>query len=101
MTNCAWHNSSWLGEFGTVRDMADSGWNESDGALQRDFEFDDFSKAFAFMTRVALLAESAQHHPDWSNVYNRVSITLTTHDADNTVTSADRDLAAAIDQLLA
>lgn len=81
--------------------MADHEWNESDGALRRDFEFGDFSAAFAFMTRVALLAETAQHHPEWSNVYNRVSIALTTHDAGNTVTTADRDLADAIDQLLA
>ncbi len=81
--------------------MADSGWDESDGALRRDFEFEDFSAAFAFMTRVALLAERAQHHPEWSNVYNRVSIALTTHDAGNTVTAADRDLADAIDQLRA
>ncbi len=81
--------------------MADSGWDESDGALRRDFEFEDFSAAFAFMTRVALLAERAQHHPEWSNVYNRVAIKLTTHDAGNTVTAADRDLADAIDQLRA
>lgn len=101
MTDRACHDSSrWQG-FGTVRDMADSGWNESHDALRRDFEFADFSEAFAFMTRVALLAERAEHHPDWSNVYNRVSIALTTHDADSTVTAADRDLAAAIDQLLA
>jgi 4a-hydroxytetrahydrobiopterin dehydratase len=53
------------------------------------------------MTRVALLAERAQHHPEWSNAYNRVSIALTTHDAGNTVTAADRDLADAIDQLRA
>ncbi len=81
--------------------MADDSWTEQDGALRRRFEFDDFSAAFAFMTRVALLAESADHHPEWSNVYNRVEITLTTHDAGNTVTDADRELAAAIDRLLA
>ena len=81
--------------------MTDAVWDERDGALHRTFEFDDFSAAFAFMTRVAMLAESAQHHPDWSNVYHRVDITLTTHDAGNTVTDADRSLAAAIDRLLA
>lgn len=81
--------------------MTDPGWNEADGCLRRDFEFADFSEAFAFMTRVAMLAESSNHHPEWSNVYHRVSITLTTHDAGNTVTEADRRLAAAIDQLLA
>ncbi len=80
--------------------MTDAAWIERDGALRRTFEFVDFSTAFGFMTRVAMLAESAQHHPDWSNVYNRVEITLTTHDAGHTITDADRDLAAAIDRLL-
>ena len=50
-------------------------------ALSRDLKFADFSAAFAFMTRVALLAEKMDHHPEWSNVYNRVHVTLTTHDA--------------------
>ena len=75
-------------------------WTERDGALHRDFEFADFSEAFAFMTRVALLAERAAHHPDWSNSWNRVSISLSTHDAGNVVTTSDRELAAAIDGLL-
>ena len=80
---------------------AASDWIEADGRLRRDFEFCDFSEAFAFMTRVALLAEVHGHHPDWSNSYNRVSISLTTHDVGNVVTDADRSLAAAIDVLLA
>ncbi len=80
--------------------MTEDGWDEADGRLRREFEFENFSEAFAFMTRVALLAESAGHHPEWWNVYGRVSITLTTHDAGNTVTEADRRLAAAIDQLV-
>ncbi|HNA33911.1 MAG TPA: 4a-hydroxytetrahydrobiopterin dehydratase, partial [Flavobacteriales bacterium] len=54
-------------------------WTENDNALRRDFTFRDFSEAFAFMTRVALLAEAMNHHPEWSNVWNRVSITLRTH----------------------
>jgi 4a-hydroxytetrahydrobiopterin dehydratase len=74
-----------------------SRWVEAEGRLRRDFEFGDFSEAFAFMTRVALLAEARGHHPDWSNTYNRVSISLTTHDEGNTVSEADRALAAAID----
>jgi 4a-hydroxytetrahydrobiopterin dehydratase len=78
----------------------DDDWTERDGALRRHFEFDDFNAAFAFMTRVALLAEKRNHHPDWSNSWNKVDITLTTHDAGSTVTDNDRQFAAAIDQLL-
>ena len=74
-------------------------WAETDGALTRTFEFADFSAAFAFMTRVALLAETRNHHPDWSNSWNRVTISLTTHDAGSVVTEADRSMAAAIDDL--
>lgn len=75
-------------------------WNERDGALHREYEFADFSEAFAFMTRVALLAEKAGHHPDWSNSWNKVCISLTSHDQGNVVTDADRELAAAIGRLL-
>ena len=64
------------------------------------FEFKDFSQAFAFMTRVALLAEKQDHHPQWSNVWNKVTITLCTHSAGNIVTDKDRTLAKAIDELL-
>jgi len=78
-----------------------NGWNYDGAAdaLARDLKFKDFSEAFAFMTRVALLAEAAGHHPEWSNVYNKVSIRLRTHDA-NGVTQKDVDLATAIDKLI-
>jgi 4a-hydroxytetrahydrobiopterin dehydratase len=75
-------------------------WTEADNKLTRNFTFKDFSEAWAFMSRVALLAEKQNHHPDWTNVYNRVTISLTTHDAGNTVTEKDQKLAAAIDTLV-
>jgi 4a-hydroxytetrahydrobiopterin dehydratase len=75
-------------------------WIEENNALHRTFQFKDFSEAFSFMTRVAFLAEKLDHHPNWSNVYNTVNITLTTHDAGNTLTDKDRLLAAQIDNLL-
>lgn len=63
---------------------ANSGWEEVEGrdAVQKTFVFNDFNHAWGFMTRVALAAEKADHHPEWFNVYNKVIITLTTHDAD-------------------
>ncbi|WP_420458775.1 4a-hydroxytetrahydrobiopterin dehydratase [Neolewinella sp.] len=76
-------------------------WTHTDDALHRDFEFADFRQAFAFMTEVAFAAEAANHHPNWSNVYNRVTIDLTTHDAGNTVTDKDRKLADRIDRIFA
>lgn len=75
-------------------------WKENNNQLQKIFTFKDFSEAFAFMTRVAFLAEQHQHHPNWSNVWNTVEIHLTTHDEGNTVTEKDRKLAKAIDKLL-
>jgi 4a-hydroxytetrahydrobiopterin dehydratase len=75
-------------------------WTEEDNQLKKSFTFKDFTEAFAFMTRVAFLAEAQHHHPNWSNVYNRVDIHLTTHDAGNVVTEKDRKLAQAIDLLL-
>jgi 4a-hydroxytetrahydrobiopterin dehydratase len=75
-------------------------WQEKDNALYRRFEFNDFSEAFAFMTRVALIAEKMNHHPRWSNVWNTVEVWLNTHDAGNIVTDKDRKLAAKIDALL-
>lgn len=76
-------------------------WTEENNELVRNFEFKDFSEAFAFMARVALLAEQQNHHPWWSNVYNKVTIKLTTHDEGNTITEKDRKLAQSIDDLLA
>jgi 4a-hydroxytetrahydrobiopterin dehydratase len=75
-------------------------WSEQDNRLQREFRFKDFSEAFAFMSRVALLAEKLDHHPEWSNVYNRVTIVLRTHSAGNTVTEKDRAMAEAISRLV-
>jgi len=68
------------------------GWLLHDGKLHREFRFRDFSEAFAFMTRVAMLAESRNHHPDWSNVYDRVTIDLWSHDAGG-ITERDFELA--------
>lgn len=68
------------------------------GAISRDFVFQDFVQAFAFMTEIALIAEKRNHHPEWTNVYNRVAITLTTHDADG-LTQNDIDLARHADAI--
>lgn len=73
-------------------------WRVVAGKLHRELRFRDFSEAFAFMTRVALLAEQRDHHPEWSNVYSRVAIDLTTHSAGG-ITAADLELAAAIDRV--
>lgn len=75
-------------------------WTEKDNTLNREFSFKDFSAAFAFMARVALAAEKMDHHPDWSNRYNKVNISLSTHDAGDIVTEKDRKLASIIDGLL-
>lgn len=74
-------------------------WTERDNSLYRAFRFNDFSEAFAFMTRVAMEAEKMNHHPRWTNVWNSVEIWLSTHDAGNTVTDKDRTLAGRIDRL--
>jgi len=74
-------------------------WQEQDGALEKTFVFGDFVQAFGFMTRAAMVAEKMDHHPEWTNVYNRVVVRLTTHDAENTVTDCDRALAAEMDRL--
>ena len=76
------------------------GWTEAGGrdAIHKDFKFADFNQAFGFMSRVALAAEKMDHHPEWSNVYNRVEITLSTHDAGG-LSERDIKLAAFIDSI--
>lgn len=76
-------------------------WKESNDQLYRKFEFKDFNEAFAFMTRVAMIAEKMDHHPTWTNTWNTVEVWLSTHSAGNTVTEKDKKLAAAMDKLIA
>jgi 4a-hydroxytetrahydrobiopterin dehydratase len=77
-----------------------SGWNEVAGrdAISKKFTFRDFNEAFGFMTRVALIAEKRDHHPEWFNVYKTVEVTLSTHDAGG-VTELDIELAKAMDRV--
>lgn len=75
-------------------------WTETNNSLYRKFEFSNFSEAFAFMTRVAFEAEKMNHHPLWTNVWNRVEIWLSTHDAGDVITEKDKKLAEKIDKLL-
>tara|TARA_A100000171_G_C2123661_1_gene142218 strand:+ start:591 stop:890 length:300 start_codon:yes stop_codon:yes gene_type:complete len=76
------------------------GWSvaENRDAIEKTFKFNDFNEAFGFMTRVAMQAEQAGHHPEWFNVYNRVTVTLATHDAGG-VTAKDTALASFMDQI--
>ena len=82
--------NNWLGSHGL--------WHRDGQMLKRSLQFGDFSEAFAFMTRVAIMAEKADHHPEWFNVYNRVDIAITTHDAGG-LTVYDTDFAAAVDAI--
>ena len=75
------------------------GWQHQRHALEKTFTFRTFPEAFSFMTRVAFEAEEMNHHPEWSNVYNRVTIRLTSHDAGNRVTPRDLELAARIQKI--
>ncbi len=75
-------------------------WTKKNNTLYKKLEFKNFSEAFAFMTRVALEAEKMDHHPLWTNVYNKVEIWLSTHDAGDIVTDKDKKLAKKIDALL-
>ena len=74
-------------------------WTEKDNKLVGEFVFEDFSQAWAFMTEVAILAERKNHHPDWTNVGNRIVITLTTHDEGDIVTEKDRKMADSISKI--
>lgn len=74
-------------------------WKEENNQLKRSFEFTNFIEAFAFMTKVAFVAEKMNHHPNWTNAYNKVEINLFTHDANDSVTDKDRKLANEIDKL--
>lgn len=88
-----------LDEATIAADMAGlPGWTRSGDGIERQYRFADFVAAFAFMTRVALLAEKADHHPEWSNVWNKVDIRLTTHDAGG-LTARDFALARSIDSV--
>lgn len=76
-----------------------AGWQVKNGKLHRTLEFGDFSEAFAFMTRVAIEAEKLNHHPEWFNVYNRVTIDLVTHDIGNEISNYDVMLAQKISEI--
>lgn len=80
--------------------MISSNWIIIDNKLYRKFTFSDFSAAFAFITRVALIAEKLDHHPTWSNTWNTVEIWLSTHDSGNVITDKDELLSVEIDKLL-
>lgn len=82
--------------------LTDTGWTLEDGdaALTKTFEFKNFVEAFGWMTQAAIHAEKMDHHPEWSNVYNRVEVVLTTHDADG-VTTHDLELAGFMDAMAA
>ena len=79
--------------------MQTENWTEIDGKLTRSFEFGDFSEAFAFLTRVAILSEKHNHHAELFNIYNRVTIAMNTHDAGDIVTEKDHRLAADINRV--
>jgi 4a-hydroxytetrahydrobiopterin dehydratase len=74
-------------------------WIENDNKLTKEFVFDDFGQAWAFMTEVAMLAERKNHHPEWTNVWNRVMVSLTSHDEGNVITEKDRKMAEGIDRI--
>ena len=94
MTNTALSTDEVSRELGDLQD-----WAIVDGKLHREFEFENFVAAFGFMTRAALVAEKANHHPEWSNVYNRVSVDLISHDI-GALSDRDFKLARAFNRLV-
>jgi 4a-hydroxytetrahydrobiopterin dehydratase len=74
-------------------------WKEDNNTLRKEYEFDNFISAFSFLTRVALIAEKMNHHPEIHNVYNRVTLRLSSHDAGNVITEKDHKLASRIDEI--
>ena len=83
----------------SLNDNSENSWEIKDGKLYREFKFKSFVSAFGFMTQVAILAERANHHPEWSNVYNKVEIYLTTHEAKG-ISKRDFELAEEIGKLI-
>jgi 4a-hydroxytetrahydrobiopterin dehydratase len=83
----------------TIKNQPIMEWTNENKKLKKTFTFKDFTEAFGFMTKVAIVAEKMNHHPTWTNTYNKVSFELSTHDAGNIVTDKDKTLAAAIDKL--
>ncbi|MCV2881653.1 4a-hydroxytetrahydrobiopterin dehydratase [Actibacterium sp. XHP0104] len=83
-----------------IEPLLAAGWalNDAGTAITKTYRFADFASAFGWMTRVALVAEQMNHHPDWTNVYNRVSVSLTTHDAGG-LTAKDTELARKMDEI--
>lgn len=79
--------------------MNQTEWTELDNQLVKEFTFKDFTQAWGFMTKVAFVAEKMNHHPEWTNVWNKVTIRLSTHDQGNIITEKDRNLAQAIENL--
>lgn len=80
--------------------MSQQDWTTKNDTLEKEFTFQDFDAAWSFMSKVALIAQQMNHHPDWQNCWNKVTIRLSTHDAGNKVTEKDHQLAAAIDALI-
>lgn len=74
-------------------------WNNAQNKLQKTFVFKDFQAAMAWMVKASYVIEKLNHHPEWTNIYNKVHVSLSTHDAGNTVTKKDHDLAAALDMV--